>query len=86
MPDELFFRESLVNKMNYGILHQLPATSDHINSKQQTSTLSKVLCPLNQLGSAGRDIRGKRHIKPNTNSVTLKAYSKLKSFEIANWI
>ena len=33
------FRECLVNKLNYGILHQLPATSGHIKSKQQTFTL-----------------------------------------------
>ena len=34
------FRECLVNKLNYGILHQLPANSGHIKSKQQTFTLN----------------------------------------------
>ena len=29
----------LINKLNYGVLHQLPATSGHIKSKQQTFTL-----------------------------------------------
>ena len=33
------FLECLVNKLNYGILHKLPATSGHIKSKQQTFTL-----------------------------------------------
>ena len=47
------FRDCLVNKLNYGILHQLPATSGHIKSKQQTFTLKLkhiiivfVLCQL----------------------------------------
>ena len=33
------YRDCLVNKLNYGILHQLPATSGYIKSKQQTFTL-----------------------------------------------
>ena len=32
--------EYLINKLNYGVLHQLPATSGRIKSKQQTLTLS----------------------------------------------
>ena len=33
------FQDCLENKLNYGILHQLPATSGHIKSKQQTFIL-----------------------------------------------
>ena len=32
-------RECLVNKLNYGILQQLPATSGHIKSKQHKFNL-----------------------------------------------
>ena len=40
MPNDLPILECLVNKLNYGILDQLPATSGHIKSKQQTFTLN----------------------------------------------
>ena len=40
MPSELFVRECLINKLNCGVLHQLPATSGYIKSKQQTFTLT----------------------------------------------
>ena len=42
MPHDHLFLDCLVNKMNYGILHQLPATSGHIKSKQQTFTLNNL--------------------------------------------
>ena len=35
----LSVRECNINKLYYGVLHQLPATSGHIKSKQQTFTL-----------------------------------------------
>ena len=38
MPHDLWIRECLINKLNYGVLHQLPATAGHINFKQQTFT------------------------------------------------
>ena len=39
--------EYLINKFNYGVLQQLPATSGHIKSKQQTFTLTQLF--LNQV-------------------------------------
>ena len=42
--------EYFINKLNYGALHQLPATSGHIKSKQQTFTL--IVPILAQLGFA----------------------------------
>ena len=33
MPRDLFIPECLINKLNYGVLYQLPATSGHIKSK-----------------------------------------------------
>ena len=42
MPDDLSILECLINKLNYGVLDQLPATSGHIKSKQQTFTLIQI--------------------------------------------
>ena len=36
-------QNALINKLNYGILHQLPGTSGHIKSKQQTFTLNHCI-------------------------------------------
>ena len=39
MPDDLPILECLISKLNCGVFDQLPATSGHVKSKQQTFTL-----------------------------------------------
>ena len=45
LPDDLCIRQCLITELNHGILHQLPATSGHIKSKQQTFTLIRSQFP-----------------------------------------
>ena len=42
MWDDLFIPGCIINKLNYGVSHQFPATSGHIKSKQHSFPLMEA--------------------------------------------
>ena len=49
--EDLCIPGCIINKLNYGVSHQLPATSGHIKSKQHSFTLTWI--PINSTGCRG---------------------------------